>query len=168
MAERAEFRVVDASGHLPFADASFDAVTCIDAINHLPNWPAIVSEWARVLKPGGRMLFTDPITVTGPLTNAEMAVRSSIGFFLFAPLGYDEQVIQQCGLTLVMRDDVTGNMAEIAERRRAARESHSAALREIEGEQTYEGQQEFFAVAARIAREGRLSRFVYVAEKDSA
>ena len=31
--------------------------------------------------------------------------------------------------------------------------------------QTYEGQQEFFAVASRIAREGRLSRFLYIAEK---
>jgi hypothetical protein len=56
-------------------------------------------------------------------------------------------------------------MAEIAERRRAARAAREAALREIEGDQTYEGQQEFFAVAARIAREGRLSRFAYAAEK---
>jgi hypothetical protein len=38
-------------------------------------------------------------------------------------------------------------------------------LREIEGDQAYERQQEFFAIAARIAEEGRLSRFVYVAEK---
>jgi len=68
-------------------------------------------------------------------------------------------------LQLLICEDVTANMAEIAERRRAARSSRGAALREIEGDQTYEGQQEFFAVASRIAREGRLSRFVYVAEK---
>jgi hypothetical protein len=48
----------------------------------------------------------------------------------------------------------------IAEARRAARGSKSAALREIEGDQAYECQQEFLAVAARVAREGRLSRFV--------
>jgi hypothetical protein len=56
-------------------------------------------------------------------------------------------------------------MAEVAERRRATRESRRSALREIEGDKTYKEQQEFLAIAAPIAREGRLSRFVYVAEK---
>ncbi len=162
---RAKFQVADATTQLPFPDASFDAITCIDAINHLPNRPLILADWARLLKPGGRLLFTDPITVTGPLTNAEIAVRSSIGFFLFVPLGYDERVIEQSGLRLLVNEDVTKNMAEVAERRRAARASRAADLREIEGDQTYEGQQEFFVVASRIAREGRLSRFLYVAGK---
>jgi hypothetical protein len=66
---------------------------------------------------------------------------------------------------LLVCEDVTKNMAELAERRGTARAAREAALREIEGDQVYEGQQEFFAVASRIAREGRLSRFVYVAEK---
>ena len=165
LTQRAEFQVADATTSLPFPDASFDAITCIDAINHLPNRPAILADWARLLKPGGRLLFTDPITVTGPLTNAEIAVRSSIGFFLFVPRGYDERVIEQSGLRLLVNEDVTANMAEVAERRRAARASRAADLREIEGDQTYEGQQEFFAVASRIAKEGRLSRFLFVAEK---
>ena len=165
LTQRAKFQVADATTSLPFPDASFDAITCIDAINHLPNRPAILADWARLLKPGGRLLFTDPITVTGPLTNAEIAVRSSIGFFLFVPRGYDERVIEQSGLRLLVNEDVTANMAEVAERRRAARASRAADLREIEGDQTYEGQQEFFAVASRIAKEGRLSRFLFVAEK---
>lgn len=165
LTERAQFQVADATAPLPFPDASFDAIICIDAINHLPNRPRVIADWARLLKPGGRLLFTDPITITGPLTADEIAVRSSIGFFLFVPRGYDESVIAQSGLHLLLGEDVTPNMAEIAERRRAARASREAALREIEGDQTYEGQQEFFAVASRIAREGRLSRFAYVAEK---
>jgi hypothetical protein len=103
--------------------------------------------------------------VTGPLTNDEIAVRSSIGFFLFAPRDYDERVISQCDLRLLVSEDVTANMASIAERRGAARAAREPALREIEGDQTYEGQQEFFVVASRIAREGRLSRFLYVSEK---
>jgi hypothetical protein len=56
-------------------------------------------------------------------------------------------------------------MAKVAEARRAARASRNAALREIEGDQTYEGQQEFLAVAGRIAREGSLCRFVYVSKE---
>jgi hypothetical protein len=111
------------------------------------------------------MLFTDPTIVTGPLTNAEVAARSSAGFYLFVPRGYDERVIAQCGLQLLVCEDVTANMAKIAEARSAARASRGAALREIEGEPAYDGQQAFLAVAARVAREGRLSRFVYVAKK---
>ena len=165
LAARAEFRSIDATGSLPFSDATFDAITCIDAINHFSDRPRIVAEWTRLLKPGGRLLFTDPITLTGPLTNAEVATRSSAGFYLFVPYGYDESVIAQCGLQLLVCKDVTANMAKIAEARRAARASRSSALREIEGDNAYESQQEFLAVAGRIAREGRLSRFVYVSRK---
>ncbi len=165
LAKRAEFRSTDATGPLPFPDVSFDAITCIDAINHFSDRSRVLAEWARLLKVGGRLLFTDPITLTGPLTNAEVAVRSSAGVYLFVPHGYDERVIAQCGLQLLVCEDVTANMAKVAEARRAARASRSDALREIEGDPGYEGQQEFLAVAARVAREGRLSRFVYVSKK---
>jgi 2-polyprenyl-3-methyl-5-hydroxy-6-metoxy-1,4-benzoquinol methylase len=165
LAGRADFRTADATGSLLFSDASFDAITCIDAINHFPNRPQILAEWTRLLKPGGRLLFTDPITVTGPLSNAEMTVRTSAGFYLLVPHGYDERVLRECGLGLLVCEDVTANMANIAEARRAARASRSASLRPIEGDRTYDDEQEFLAVAARVAREGRLSRFVYVATK---
>jgi cyclopropane fatty-acyl-phospholipid synthase-like methyltransferase len=165
LAERAAFWSTDASGPLPFPDAGFDAITCIDAINHFSDRPRVLAEWARLLKVGGRLLFTDPITVTGPLTSAEVAARSSPGVYLFVPRGYDERVIAQCKLQLLVGEDATANMAKVAEARHAARASRSAALREIEGDQAYDGQQEFLEVAARVAREGRLSRFVYVSKK---
>lgn len=165
LAKRAEFRPVDAGAPLPFSDASFDAITCIDAINHLPDRLRVIAEWARLLK-GGRLLFTNATTVTGALTNAEIAVRSYAGFYLFVPYGYDERMIAQGGLQLLICEDVTANVAKVAEARRAARASRSAALREIEGDQAYDGQQEFLTVAARIAKERRLSRFVYVSKKE--
>jgi 2-polyprenyl-3-methyl-5-hydroxy-6-metoxy-1,4-benzoquinol methylase len=167
LTSRAEFRVSDATGRLPLPDSCFDAITCIDAINHLPNRRGVIAEWSRLLKRNGRLLFTDPVIVTGPLTNAEIAIRSSIGFFLFVPPNYDESLIAACGLRLLVCEDLTANLAEVAQRRLAARASRSTALRATEGDQTYDGQQEFLAVASRIAREGRLSRFVFVAEKFS-
>lgn len=160
-----EFRVMDATRQLPFPDGSFDAITCIDAINHLPDRQHVIAEWARLLKPDGRLLFTDPIVVTGPLTNAEVAIRSSAGFYLLVPQGYDEQVLAQCSLQLVDTENLTKNMADIAQRRMQARESQAQALREIEGDPTFEAQQEFLTVSSRLAREGRLSRFLFVAEK---
>jgi ubiquinone/menaquinone biosynthesis C-methylase UbiE len=166
LAEHSEFRSTDATGPLPFSDASFDAITCIDAINHLPDRLQVIAEWARVLKVGGRLLFTDATTVTGALTNAEIVVRSYAGFYLFVPHGYDERMIAQSGLQLLICENVTANVAKVAEARRTARASRSAALREIEGDQAYSGQQEFLTVAGRIAKEGRLSRFVYVSKKE--
>ena len=56
-------------------------------------------------------------------------------------------------------------MAEVAARRHNARSQRQDALRRIEGDETFEAQQRFLSVTARIAREGRLSRFIYVAEK---
>lgn len=162
---RADFHHADAQLPLPFPDSSFDAITCIDGINHLADRSRVIAEWTRLLKPGGRMLFTDPIVVTGPLTNREIAVRSSIGAFLFVPPGYDEHVIAENGLHLVTREDVTANMAMIAERRCTARASRRAALCEIEGVQTFAAQQDFLETAARLAKEGRLSRFLYVAQR---
>lgn len=167
LAQRTDFRVTDAAARLPFPEVNFDAITCIDAINHLPNRPAIIAEWTRLLRPGGRLLFTNPTTITGPLTGDELKVRSSIGFFLFVPAGYDESIISQSGLRLLLKEDVTGNMAEIAERRGKARAARSTALREIESDVTYEAQQNFFTVASRIAKERRLSRFLYVSERFS-
>ena len=40
---------------LPFADASFDAVWCANTVQYFQpeDWPAIVAEFRRVLKPGG-------------------------------------------------------------------------------------------------------------------
>ena len=42
----------------PFPDGSFDAVICSSGIFFLPNQLAALREWRRVLKPGGRVLFS--------------------------------------------------------------------------------------------------------------
>ena len=51
----AEFRVADAYA-LPFADASFDVVAAMAALEFVPDAAAVVSEMARCTKPGGSML----------------------------------------------------------------------------------------------------------------
>jgi ubiquinone/menaquinone biosynthesis C-methylase UbiE len=74
--DRARFQQGDASQPLAFPDETFDAVLCIDTINHLRDRPRILAEWTRVLKSGGRLLFTDPITVSGILTSEEISLIS--------------------------------------------------------------------------------------------
>ncbi len=104
---RASFVQADASQPLPFEDGSFDAILCIDAMNHLPDRPGVLSDWARLLRPDGRLLFTDPVTVTGILDSDEIAIRTSIGYFLFVPPGEDERLLAEAGLSVLAVEDTT-------------------------------------------------------------
>ncbi|NNF15035.1 MAG: methyltransferase domain-containing protein [Gemmatimonadetes bacterium] len=162
--DRASFMQGDASQRMQFEDASFDALICVDAINHLPDRERVLREWHRLLKPGGRLVFTDPITVTGPINDEEMRIRSSIGFFLFVPRGVNEALLEKAGFRVREVADRTDNMSRMARRWWEARESRADDLRGVEGTETFEGQQIFFEVAARLAEERRLSRFAFASE----
>lgn len=165
LADLARFEQVDASKPLPFAEQSFDAVVCIDAINHLPRRADTLREWHRLLAPDGRLAFTDPVVITGPLASTEIAARASIGFFLFVPHGHDERMIREVGLDLLRAEDVTDPVAEIATRWRAAREHRAGDLGWLEGELRFTGQQKFLEVTATLARERRLLRQLFLATR---
>jgi ubiquinone/menaquinone biosynthesis C-methylase UbiE len=47
------------SERLPFADNSFDVVTCTHSFHHYPDQKQAIAEMFRVLRPGGRLLLVD-------------------------------------------------------------------------------------------------------------
>jgi ubiquinone/menaquinone biosynthesis C-methylase UbiE len=47
------------SERLPFADASFDLITCCNSFHHYPHQAAVVRGFRRVLRPGGRLILID-------------------------------------------------------------------------------------------------------------
>ncbi|MEU4913290.1 SAM-dependent methyltransferase [Streptomyces fradiae] len=58
LADRAVFQHGDAM-ELPFADGSFDAVMALESICHMPDRQHVLTDVARVLAPGGRLVLTD-------------------------------------------------------------------------------------------------------------
>jgi SAM-dependent methyltransferase len=165
LAERVEFRAVDASRPLPFPEQRFDAVVSNDAMCHIADRLAVLRDWHRVLRPGGRALFTDAMVITGIVSHEELATRSSIGFYLFVPPGINEELLGEAGFAVREVEDVTPNAAEVAERWFQARDRHRDALLAREGRANFEGLQRFLKCAHLLSVERRLSRYAYLAEK---
>ena len=161
--EQLEFLYGDASEPLPFPDGSFDAVISIDSINHFKDRKKVLEEFKRVLKAGGQLLYTDPIVVTGILTNEEIAVRSSIGFFLFVPVGENERLLNDAGFKEIRSRDLTETIASVSIKWFYAREKRSEKLKQIEGEDNFINLQSFFKIVHLLSSERRLSRIMFTA-----
>ena len=160
-----KFQFADVDQRLPFDDETFDAVMCSDSMNHFRDRLGYLKEWHRVLKSGKRTLFTDPVVITGPVSNEELAARSNIGFFLFVPLEITKGLIKEAGFKLIRCEDVTENIESTSGRWHAARQKHREDLIKIEGEERFDGLQKFFSTVHKLTSERRLSRFVFLAEK---
>ena len=166
LSDRTRFVRGDAREALPFDAGSFDALVCIDSINHMYDRMRVLSEWHRVLRSGGRLLFTDPITVTGMIRREEIVARSgSMGDFVFTPPGLDETLLNSAGFELTRVEDVTPNMEAVAAAWRETRASHAVELDQLEGAEANAKFQEFLTVVERLASERRLSRLAYLARK---
>ena len=64
---------------LPYADAAFDAVVCVDVLEHVRDLGQVLAEVSRVLRPGGLFLFDtinrNPLARLATITIAEDVLR---------------------------------------------------------------------------------------------
>jgi ubiquinone/menaquinone biosynthesis C-methylase UbiE len=112
-----EFHVADVE-HLPFGDASFDAVVCNFGLGHFPNPEASVTECVRTLKPGGHIalswwddlnkqriqgLFREAIAEIGATAPPE--VPNGYSVLRFADTGEFRRLLEGSGLTDVSVED---------------------------------------------------------------
>jgi len=165
---RTLFEQIDANERLPFADASFDAVFSNDAMCHILDRSSALREWWRVLKSNGRMLFTDAMILTGPITNEQLMTRSSIGLYLFLPPGENERLIHEAGFDLLTSVDLTSQAAAISKRWHDARARRYEELVRIEGLTTFQSLQKFLSCVHTVSDKHLLSRRMYAARKPTA
>jgi len=75
---------------LPFADASFDGVFCINLLEHAPEPGLVLREAARVLRAGGRFLVVTPNGDVEWLLDLLEKLRLKLPEGPHSFLGYDE------------------------------------------------------------------------------
>jgi SAM-dependent methyltransferase len=77
LADRFAYQVAVAE-HVPFANESFDLVTCQTVLIHVANPGAVVDEMIRVARPGGLVLAAEPNNITGALILDSLSFHSSV------------------------------------------------------------------------------------------
>jgi SAM-dependent methyltransferase len=161
----ARFEQCDASQKLPFDDNTFDAVFSNDVLCHIPGRPEVLGEMFRVLKYGGRMLFSDALVVGGLLSNEEIATRSSIGIYVYSPPGENERLMERAGFRQIRVTDTTESAARVAKQWHDARGRRTEELIAAEGNGNFEGLQRFLSCVHTLTGERRLLRYLYLASK---
>src|SRR5258708_33857828 len=60
MLRNIDVRRGDLSGTLPYADAEFQYITCLEGLEHIENPHQAIREFARLLAPGGHLVISVP------------------------------------------------------------------------------------------------------------
>jgi ubiquinone/menaquinone biosynthesis C-methylase UbiE len=94
---------------LPFDDGEFDFVFSSLATHHMPDWSAALGEMVRVLKPGGRLVYTD-LTLPSWLKPLVRTLGARVGAFSRQDL---DQRFTTLGLTRIVEADETRRYARI-------------------------------------------------------
>lgn len=107
----AEFRMPATDGTIGLPDSSVDLVVCLGVLHHIPNVEYVVSEMARVLEPGGRIIVREPVHSMGDWTRprrgltrhergipADMMVR----FLTATGIRIDRRGYNGCGVTQIL------------------------------------------------------------------
>lgn len=162
---RFELRQHNLDTPLPLAAASFDAVMSFDVVLHLEDRAATFSEVARLLKPGGRFLFTDAAVLVGAISSEQVQARSIHGTTHLASADFNPNALQTAGLRLLEAEDRTASLLRIARGRHLARDTYRAQLERLEGPQEFALEQHFLDTIIVLAQAQALSRWMYLSER---
>jgi SAM-dependent methyltransferase len=93
-----EYVKPNTSGRMPFADDTFDLVTCFGVLHHIPNVSTVVREMTRCTKPGGWQLICEPNHSMG---NWDRPRRLLTPRERGIPLAIIRQIVADAGLQVV-------------------------------------------------------------------
>src|SRR5699024_6597414 len=91
--------------NLAQADGSFDVVWSQDAILHSGDRARVCAEAARVLKPGGRLIFTDPMQADDAPVDKLQPIYDRIHLDSLGSPGFYRQTLTELGLEELAWED---------------------------------------------------------------
>ncbi|MEZ0367384.1 methyltransferase domain-containing protein [Mycobacterium sp. pUA109] len=92
--------------HIPEPDDNYDVVWSQDAILHAPDRRKVLAEAFRVLKPGGEMIFTDPMQADDVL----QPVYDRLNLADLGSMRFYREAAQAVGFDVVDQIDLVGNL----------------------------------------------------------
>lgn len=166
--DRVEFRLGDATRPLPFEDNTFDAIFVNDTFSLIPDRAGLLRQCHRVLRPGGRLLYTDPMVLVGIVTSDEIVMRSWAGVSCLIPRGGNERLLEAAGFELLSYEDLTESVIVVARRQAVAFRRFREDIISNLGEEIYDGLVRSTGMAETLASERRLIRIAYLSRKIAA
>lgn len=116
--------------NLPYEDGSFDVVWSQDAILHSGDRARVCAEAARVLKPGGRLIFTDPMQSDDADPERLQPIYDRIHLDSLGSPGFYRQTLQGLGLEELAWEDHGDQLPRHYARVRRELEANEDVLRE--------------------------------------
>ena len=90
--------VVGDLGRLPFRDGAFDLALCLEVLEHLPEPQRALAELGRVLRSGGRLYFSVPMSWHQHQKPHDYFRYTSFGLrYLLDRAGFDVEELQPTG-----------------------------------------------------------------------
>ncbi|MFD6160007.1 methyltransferase domain-containing protein [Nocardia sp. NPDC060256] len=144
---------------LPYAAATFDAVISVDSLVIVPDRHRVIAECARVLKPGGRLVFTDEVLTGAFPRDAETLRALSVYGRLFpqTPSGYRRLLIHAGFVDIDIRDS-TAMFVAINRRWAESYRRFEAQGREVLGDKLFDDGLAFFETLGEQGAAGRLGQ----------
>jgi sarcosine/dimethylglycine N-methyltransferase len=102
---------------MPFDAASFDVVLGQEAFAHVPDKPRLIAECARVVKPGGKIAFTDILRRDALTPSAQARLEREMTFLSLESIDGYAQLLADQGCAVLERDDLSAWWAEVLKQR---------------------------------------------------
>ena len=159
--DRCRVAVADAA-HPPFADASFDAVGHSDLLCCLVPKSAVLEACRRVIRPGGRMVFSVIFVAPGLAPPAYRRAVENGPEFIETESDYPT-LLGDADWDVRERIDVTAAYGAACGRQLAADEAHRTALEDLLGAAELAERLAGWRSKLDVIEDGHLRRYIFVA-----
>lgn len=147
---------------LPFAEASFDAISHSDVLCCLPQKRGVLEACRRVIRPGGRMVFSVIFVAPGLSPEDRRRGTDSGPTFIDSEDDYPT-LLAETRWSVLERHDITGDFAATLRRMLRAEDAHEDALAAVIGAAAMADRRNVHETRLEGTEEGLLRRELFVA-----